>query len=213
MTTRYAATKNPNVFDECFSAVGELCTTLLTAAQGMMITAKYLTKPDEIVTLRYPREKLPMLKNYRGRLLNAMPRCIMCRLCEKACPTNCISMDGETGADKRNIITYFHIDMTICLYCGLCTEACPDTTKDKVTGDKCLTMQGGYEYSSDRKESLGFYYNATEAELAEQRKQAEAKAAEKAAAAAVAAKAKAEADAAKKAAAAAGSAPVIEASK
>lgn len=204
MTLRYAADRNPSVLHECLTAVGELCTTLVTAAQGMMITAKYLTRPEEIVTLRYPREKLPMRKNYRGRLENFIPRCIMCRLCEKACPTNCISMDGEVGADKKNIIHYFNIDMTICLYCGLCTEACPDTTRDKVTGDKCLTMQGGYEYSSDRKEEIGFYFTASEDELTKKRKEVEEKvakaAAEKAAAAAAVAKAKP----------AAGSAPVIE---
>ncbi|MEK8023591.1 MAG: 4Fe-4S dicluster domain-containing protein [Candidatus Hydrogenedentota bacterium] len=210
MTLRYAAEKNPSVVSECITAVGELCTALLTAAQGMMVTGRYLVKPDEIVTLRYPREKFAILKNYRGRLVNAMPRCIMCRLCEKACPTNCISMDGETGADKKNIIHYFNIDMTICLYCGLCTEACPDTTKDKVTGDKCLTMQGGYEYSSDRKEALGFFFKASDQELAQGRKIAEERAAkaaaEKAAAAAAAAAAKAKA-------AVASSAPVIEVQK
>lgn len=188
----------PTILADCLEHVGAVCRALVTATQGMLVTAKYLVKPREIVTFRYPIVKRPVASNYRGRLVNAVPRCISCELCAKVCPPNCITIEHEIGADKKRILKRFDIDMTICLYCGLCTEICPDTTRDEVTNEKCLTMSGGYEYSSGRKESIGFYYTADEATLADQRKAAEERAEqakkEAAAKAAAAAAAKAAAD-------------------
>lgn len=167
-----------SVTAEFATALDDLWNSLVTAARGMIVTARYLIRPSEIVTQRYPLEKRDVAPNYRGRLVNAMPRCIVCELCAKVCPTDCISMTWETGADKKRICHDFKIDMTICLYCGLCTEVCPDTTKN-TEGEKCLTMMGGYEYSSDRKESIGFFYGATEVELIDLRRMSEERAAAK----------------------------------
>lgn len=198
----------PSLLAECFNHIGAVCQALVTSAQGMLVTARYLVTPAEIVTFRYPLVKRPVARNYRGRLVNETPRCISCELCAKVCPPQCIAIEHEIGADKKRILKRFDIDMTICLYCGLCTEICPDTTRDTVTNEKCLTMMGGYEYSSDRKESIGFYFTATEEHLAAERKAAEERAErtkkEAAAKAAIAAAAKA---AAEKAALGAESAP------
>lgn len=205
---------SPALLEECLDAIGAVCRAIVTASQGMLITARYLVQPKEIVTFRYPLEKRPIARNYRGRLLNAVPRCISCELCAKVCPPQCITIEHEIGADKKRILKRFDIDMTICLYCGLCTEICPDTTRDETTGEKCLTMSGGYEYSSGRKESIGFYYTADETTLTEQRKAAEERAeqAKKEAAAKAAAAAAAKAAAAA-AAPAAGAATVPTAEK
>lgn len=173
-------TKPVSIPSEFLAALDELWRVLVTAVQGMMITVKYLVRPAEIVTMQYPNVKQEVAPNYRGRLVNAMPRCIVCELCAKVCPTQCISMTWETAADKKRLCHTFDIDMTICLYCGLCVEVCPDTTKNE-QGEKCLTMMGGYEYSSDRKESIGFYYKPEEEELATMRRAAEVRAAEVAA--------------------------------
>ncbi len=192
----------PSILAECLDHVGAVCQALVTSAQGMLVTAKYLVTPAEIVTFRYPLVKRPVARNYRGRLVNETPRCISCELCAKVCPPQCIAIEHEIGADKKRILKRFDIDMTICLYCGLCTEICPDTTRDAVTNEKCLTMMGGYEYSSDRKESIGFYFTATDEHLALQRKAAEERAekAKQEAAAKAAAAAAAKAAAAKEAA-------------
>lgn len=171
------------VTSELFSTLDELWNVLVTAVRGMAVTAKYLVRPQEIVTRQYPHERPVIATNSRGRLVNAMPRCIVCELCAKVCPTNCIAMTWETASDKKRICHTFDIDMTICLYCGLCTEVCPDTTKNEL-GEKCLTMNGGYEYSSDRKESIGFYFKATDQELVDSRRAADVHAAELAAKAA-----------------------------
>jgi NADH-quinone oxidoreductase subunit I len=183
-----SAAKKPSIASEFVENVAEICSAFVTSAQGMMVTAKYLGSPREIVTERYPLVRKKVAANYRGRLVNATERCIVCELCAKACPTQCIDMKFEIGADKKRILHNFTIDMTICLYCGLCTEACPDTTRASEDGEKCLTMGGGYEYSSHRKESIGFYHYAAESEIeslrAAAKERAEKAAAEKAAAAA-----------------------------
>lgn len=175
-----------SVARELVAAAGELASTIVTTAQGLLVTARYLVDPKEIVTFRYPRETLAVLPNARGRLMNDVVRCIACGICARTCPAACIVVETEAGADKKPILKSYRIDMTKCLYCGLCAEACPDSTKND-RGEKCLTMSGGFAYSSDRKETIAFLYEATDAELAAKR----AAAAERAAKAAAAQAAKA----------------------
>ena len=123
---------------------------MTTAGQGMRVTWKYLAQPREIITVQYPKEKLPIPAGYRGRLVNDVPRCVSCDLCAQNCPPGCITVKWETGPDKKRILTSYEIDMTICLYCGLCTEVCPT---------ECLTMDGGYDSSA--KEEIAFTYLAS----------------------------------------------------
>ncbi len=155
---------------EVLSHVKDVWSVLTTAGQGMRVTWKYLFSPQEIITVQYPKEKLSIPAGYRGRLVNDVPRCISCDLCAQNCPPNCITVEWETGEDKKRILTGYTIDMTICLYCGLCTEACPT---------ECLTMDGGYEYSSAKKEDLAFRYKATDGDLVMQREVAHTRAEEK----------------------------------
>jgi NADH-quinone oxidoreductase subunit I len=64
-----------------------------------------------------------------------MDICIVCHLCEKACPTQCIYIEdlkgpeGEHGAkpdkDKKKEARVFDINAALCMYCSLCEEACP----------------------------------------------------------------------------------------
>jgi len=160
------------IVKEMFESVGWLVNILVTSVQGMLITGKYFVRPNEIVTVRYPREKLNVPENFRGRLLNDPERCISCELCARACPTKCITVKHEMGADKKRILTEYSLDMTACLFCGLCTEACPETTKN-AKGKKCLIFVNDYEYSSDSKEQIKYYFKQTEDGLARKRKDAE----------------------------------------
>ncbi|MBL4888849.1 MAG: 4Fe-4S binding protein [Candidatus Lindowbacteria bacterium] len=213
------------VVTEFKTSVDEIVSDLVTMARGLLVTSRYLRQSDEIVTVQYGRpqyegeveHKVDISPNYRGRLYNVIDRCIACDKCAKVCPTQCIEVICEKGADKKPILTGYTIDMTICLFCGLCTEACPDSTRGKgadgkpdMSVAKCLTMDAGkdekglkwettYDYSSDRKEDIGYYWWITEKELEEKRAAAQTKADATAAKKAAQAKVKAEA-AAKKAA-------------
>ena len=55
--------------------------------------------------------------------------CVACRICERACPDDCISMtaakyEGDKS-NKKNIVTQYWIDLGRCSYCGICVEVCP----------------------------------------------------------------------------------------
>jgi len=96
---------------------------------GMGITIKEFFKP--VVTLQYPHESLPMTARFRGHielvrdLESGGNKCIVCGMCQKACPSGCITVDGEKpeGAKKKVLTTYI-LDFTKCSLCGSCVESC-----------------------------------------------------------------------------------------
>src|SRR5204862_7689567 len=55
------------------------------------------------------------------------PKCFVCKLCEKACPSDCITVDGiKPEGAKRKVVTSYRLDFTKCSLCGSCVEACRD---------------------------------------------------------------------------------------
>ena len=61
----------------------------------------------------------------RGLLFNDIDRCIGCKDCEKVCPSQCIKIEEEPGADATKIwVSVFDIDFSQCIFCGLCVEVC-----------------------------------------------------------------------------------------
>ena len=108
----------------------------------------YFKQRDGVVTTLYPFESIPVPDNGRYRLHNEMEDCIVCDLCVKACPVDCIIIDpikssieiGKTsdGSPRRIYAATFDIDMAKCCYCGLCTTVCPTES---------LTMTKAYDYS------------------------------------------------------------------
>ncbi len=61
----------------------------------------------------------------RGLLFNDIDRCTGCRECEKICPSQCIRIDEEPGANLSKIwVSVYDIDFARCLFCGLCVEVC-----------------------------------------------------------------------------------------
>ncbi len=98
---------------------------------GMRITIGQFFKPT--VTVHYPHESLKMPKRFRGHIeLVRDPEtgkaiCFACKLCERACPSDCITVEGAKleGAKKRSVTSY-RLDFTKCSLCGSCVEACRD---------------------------------------------------------------------------------------
>jgi NADH-quinone oxidoreductase subunit I len=113
-----------NAFSEIFSGLKSLFT-------GMRITIGQFFKP--IVTVQYPHESLKMPPKFRGHIeLVRDPNtgkaiCYSCGLCEKACPSDCITVEGAKldGAKKKSVTKYI-LDFTKCSLCGACVEACRD---------------------------------------------------------------------------------------
>ena len=85
------------------------------------------------VTVQYPHETLPIPARFRGHIeLVRDPEtgraiCFACKLCERACPSDCITVDGAKldGAKKKSV-TMYKLDFTKCSLCGSCVEACRD---------------------------------------------------------------------------------------
>lgn len=138
----------------------------ITAWEGMVLTIRHLfaSKKQRIIepvsnenyfkklegttTIQYPKQKLPVPEVGRYQLDVEIDDCIVCDLCAKICPVDCIAIDsikatgpiGQTsdGTVKRLYAAKFDIDMAKCLYCGLCTVVCPT---------ECITMTNQYDRS------------------------------------------------------------------
>ncbi len=113
------------------NAVKEVYFGLKSLGIGMWITIGQFFKPT--VTVHYPHEALKIPARYRGHielvrdLETGKPRCIACKLCERACPSDCITVDGaKLDGAKRKSVTKYILDFTKCSLCGLCIEACHD---------------------------------------------------------------------------------------
>jgi NADH-quinone oxidoreductase subunit I len=106
----------------------EIYTGLMSLFVGMGITFKEFFKPT--VTVSYPYETLTMPARYRGHIElvedeEGKPQCVVCGLCEKACPSDCITLSGEKPeGGKKKILTKYMLDFTKCSLCGSCVESC-----------------------------------------------------------------------------------------
>lgn len=97
---------------------------------GMRITAREAAKP--IITVQYPHETLKMPERFRGHVklildpVTGKSRCTACNLCVRACPSDCIEVDGmKREGEKKKSVTEYLLDFTTCSLCGSCVEACP----------------------------------------------------------------------------------------
>lgn len=141
-------------------ALKKSLTTLKSIATGMGVTIRHLFQPA--VTIRYPDVRDVLPETARSKLYVNIDDCIGCKLCERACPVNCISIETvqatsdvdlgktSTGNPKRFWVTNFKIDMSKCMYCDLCVPPCPTD---------CITMVPEYEYSEFDRNNLLFQFS------------------------------------------------------
>lgn len=97
---------------------------------GMRITLAQFFKPS--VTVQYPHQVLPIPKRYRGHVMlvrdpeTGRSLCVACKSCEKACPSDCIVVEGvKREGEKKKSVTEFKLNFTTCSLCGSCVEVCP----------------------------------------------------------------------------------------
>ena len=113
------------------NSLKEIATGFNSLITGMRITIGQFFKPN--VTVQYPHESLKMPERFRGHIeLVRDPEtgkalCFACKLCERACPSDCITVEGAKleGAKKKSVTNYV-LDFTKCSLCGSCVEACRD---------------------------------------------------------------------------------------
>lgn len=104
---------------------------------GAMTIASIFKKPQ---TLKYPFESKAPYPGQKGHIRNDTERCILCGMCQKTCPCNCIRIDKESRQ--------WEIEPFICIQCGSCVRVCPT---------KCLEMEPEYTPVSTSKYDNSFY--------------------------------------------------------
>ena len=113
------------------NACKEIVSGFYSLVIGMRITIGQFFKRS--VTVQYPYETLPIPARFRGHIElvrdpeTGQAKCYACKLCERACPSDCIIVDGAKieGAKKKSV-TVYKLDFTKCSLCGSCVEACRD---------------------------------------------------------------------------------------
>ena len=96
---------------------------------GLGITGRYFFEP--IVTMQYPHEHVEMTPRFRGHIelipdeKTGDPKCVACGMCEKGCPSNCITVKGEKREGvKGKVVSEYILNFTTCSLCGQCVESC-----------------------------------------------------------------------------------------
>lgn len=122
-----------------------------TTAVGMKLTWRhFFTKPT---TVQYPEEE-PYFSPYERGLHEFEPdKCIVCFLCAKACPVDCIRIEGTGG--KSPDLQVYEIDYAKCLFCSLCVDPCPVD---------CIHMGQQYDLASFERDQGGVKIEFTSGE-------------------------------------------------
>ncbi|RKR82563.1 formate hydrogenlyase subunit 6/NADH:ubiquinone oxidoreductase subunit I [Mucilaginibacter gracilis] len=135
-------------------------------------------------TIQYPSQQLPVPEVGRYQLDVEIDDCIVCDLCAKICPVDCITIESikateligltSDGSPKRIHAAKFDIDMAKCMYCGLCTVVCPT---------ECIVMTNEYDVSVPSIDLLNYKFSDMSPEFArEKQRELDAQLAEKQAA-------------------------------
>jgi NADH-quinone oxidoreductase subunit I len=119
---------------------------------GANITAREFFKP--VVTEQYPHFVPVMKKRFRGHIElikneeTGKPNCIVCGMCQRACPSGCITVKGEKpeGGKKKELTSYI-LNFTTCSLCGSCVESC---------NFNAIDFSKEYNLASTRKEDYIF---------------------------------------------------------
>ena len=164
--------------------LGHLFAARSSRSSRQIKDAGYFDKQEGVTTVQYPHQEMPVPEVGRYQLHVEIDDCIVCDLCAKICPVDCIEIEsikatgpiGQTsdGTTKRLYAAKFDIDMAKCMYCGLCTVVCPT---------ECITMTDSYDRSFTQLTELTYRFSEmTPDEAAEKRTELEKQLAEKEAA-------------------------------
>ena len=91
---------------------------------GKMTFGSLFKKPE---TVLYPLETKPQPEGLKGHISIDVDTCILCGMCDRSCPTDCLKVDKAQRS--------WSINRFSCIQCGYCVTVCPK---------KCLFMKPGY---------------------------------------------------------------------
>src|ERR1700748_870571 len=132
--------------------------------------SNYFKQDQGTNTIQYPSQQLPVPEVGRYQLDVEMDDCIVCDLCAKICPVDCIDIEAikatealaqpSDGTTKRLYAAKFDIDMAKSMYCGLCTIVCPT---------ECIVMTNQYDRSVFGLSDLTYEFSDMTAEEAKEK--------------------------------------------
>lgn len=98
--------------------------------KGLALTLKKFLSPGTCVTMQYPEERPKLAARFRGLPelqigKDGREKCVACGLCARACPSQCISVEGVEDETNRRYPKTYELDAFRCIFCGFCEEACP----------------------------------------------------------------------------------------
>ncbi len=106
--------------------------SLISCVKGLGVVWYNLFQlKSRLQTVLYPIQEIAVSPNFRGALVFKPEQCIVCELCEKACPVpgtrteKTIELYHHVGGNKKRELDEFYIDYASCINCYLCVEACP----------------------------------------------------------------------------------------
>lgn len=96
---------------------------------GLTIKSMF-TKPE---TFQYPFEEKEPIKGLKGHIVNDVNECILCGMCEKACPCHCIKVEKDSSK--------WEIDPFMCILCNSCVRVCPTKCLNMFTDSTPITVK------------------------------------------------------------------------
>lgn len=124
---------NGSVFSSILDYLRDISWAVRSVWRSFVTAVPYLFGIGELrkeVTEQYPdpissRTADDLPPRSRGLLYNDIEKCTGCKDCERICPTECIHVESEQGADVgKPWVAVFDIDYSRCIFCGLCTDVC-----------------------------------------------------------------------------------------
>ena len=103
---------------------------------GNMTFGSLFKKPE---TVKYPVERKPQPEGLKGLIAIDVNNCILCGMCDRSCPTDCITVDKAES--------YWSIDRFACIQCNYCVTVCPKG---------CLSMRPDYAPAGATRQALRF---------------------------------------------------------
>lgn len=94
-------------------------------------------------TIAYPKGKMQVVKDYRGKLWFDPATCINCKICVRNCPSKAITIINEGTKEDRRMRAV--LDIGHCIFCCQCVDTCPR---------KSLTFSQNIDLSNLKKEEL-----------------------------------------------------------